>query len=134
MADKTVTLEIDGATYDLPTLDTLDLDEMRVLKHAGFLMPQYEEALNSFDPDFMIALLVIAKRRTGEDADAASVGGVKVLNQFVDQIAAALDEDEKREASADPVPPARRRGSGSPTNSKVRELETRRAASGGSAS
>ncbi len=119
-------IEIDGASYEIPRLDELDLDEEQILYDvANVAVPDFmpahpdspREVQNAIElvnanrtrnPAFKRALVIIAYRRKHPDLDAEQIGAmVGKIGAFDAELAlygkarAAAEED-----AAEPDPPS----------------------------
>lgn len=136
--------EIDGERYEIPTLDTIDLDEERILYvYADAVLqdfaPPHPEADENIkratslaqgmkirNPDFKRALACIAYRRRHRDLEVAEIwdrlGIVSALEVDVAWMEAHQGPPERSsqkplESKSESEPPTRSTASGSPTES-----------------
>ena len=93
MADIVVTMG-DGAVKRWPMPDELTYGEMRTLKAiTGFMPAQFEGAIRGGDADTIMALAVIAAKRTGETLEMDSMDGLPYG-------AVMIEDDDERPTDA----------------------------------
>lgn len=139
--------EIDGERYEIPTLDTITLDEERVLfLHADTVLSDFapaspdaeEEVKRAHDlallqrvrnPAFKGALAYIAYKRKHPEAEPSEigkiVGGLGALNldlallEGEDESPPAQSSPSEPQNRSEPEEPTRQSDSGSPTGSDL---------------
>lgn len=96
MPDDVLRVKIDGKEYKLE--GQMTLGEQRVFKEVGGIrLGELEDAMTNGDPDTLVALVMILKRRAGETCTLEDAEAVADL-EFV--------ENEQADAVPPPVPAA----------------------------
>ena len=96
MADIVVTMG-DGAVKRWPMPDEFTYGEMRTLKALTGLMPvQFEGAISGGDADTIMALAVIAAKRSNEDLEMETLDGLAYGAVTIED----PDEDRPTDAAA----------------------------------
>jgi hypothetical protein len=129
--------EIDGKTYAVPTIDTFDIAEARILKrYSGVVLedfaPPHPEASDRevaaharkmesllFDPDFKAAFAHIAYRRGNLERDFEEIQGIVEKLSLVDVTMVLFAEDDAGppEMMDSPSEPESENDSSSPSSS-----------------
>lgn len=100
-----------GKRYDMP--EEMTGREFRFIKQeTGHLGGEIEDALNQGDTDLMLALIVVAMRRVGEDATLEGLLDLKVGREGDIEVMEESGVARPTEASDDApsAPPAGKRG------------------------
>lgn len=102
--------KIEGRTYEFDE-SRLTVAEARVIKkHAGLGLAEFGDGIRRGDPDAIVSMLFIAKRRAGEavrwqDFDEFNLADI----DMGDEAAAEGDEEDTsdaEQAEPDPTPPS----------------------------
>lgn len=135
-AEITTGFEIDGERYEIPTLDTLNMDEAEVLyDYCGVTLEDFilmgigtpeeiaESAERRRNPKFTRALVHIAYQRKHLDLPAAEVkdliAGANFLNAYADLLRTLLTREEDEQSPPESTSePSEALSSGSLANEK----------------
>lgn len=99
--------------YDYDETSMLVSEARIIKKHAGFGLTGFAEGLRNGDPDALVAMLFLAKRRSGvacrwQDFDHFDLNTIEVLS--------SSDDGEEDEAENPPNPPSSSNDGTTPTN------------------
>ena len=118
--DETIArIEVEGTGYVLPQLDTLNLNEGKVMKrHSGMTLDQVLE-VEGFDPGVLAGLLAIAIQRSDpalrEREIDQMVGDVNMFNLMEQFVAIADQMPDPTKGGTPPVADDSQRSSDAPT-------------------
>ena len=103
---KDVAPAVDGS-YDLPTLETLTHGDLRLIKReSGVRAGEIEEAFAAGDSDLLVALTLVALKRSGKEIPPellweAELGAIDV--EVGDEVPPALTPDSNGSESGQPA-------------------------------